>query len=91
MQCSQNGKISELIHYGLIPMKGDQEAEQDDYNINHCGADENFPQIRECGNKYLDKERLLESWNNTCSGKEKCDFNLPENIKFEEPTNSYAE
>jgi len=57
---------------------------EQDYNTNHCGLQEAHSQIRDCSRQFLDETLLKNTWNSFCMGNKECDFNLYENINFED-------
>lgn len=80
LEC-RKGRISKLIHYGLMPrfpveLLGTADAGLPAYQYDWCGDRSTFPEIETCTAKYLDTARMVEEFARRCTGSSSCAFDM---------------
>ena len=80
LEC-RKGRISKLIHYGLMPRFPVELIDTDDaglpaYQYDWCGDRSTFPEIETCTARYLDSARMVEEFERRCTGSSSCEFDM---------------
>lgn len=76
LECKQ-GKISPLVYYGLMP-KFDINQK---FQYDTCTDHKNVSEIYLCTKKYVDSESLIKAFNDECSNKSHCNFDMKMYLK----------
>lgn len=71
LECRQ-GKISHLVHYGLMPTFDESQT----FHYDTCADHSTIPEIKTCTEMFVNSAEMIEDFNEICAGNNHCDFDM---------------